>query len=412
MITKKWQLILGGLTLVGLATSTGQSAEASSAVNNYISSQGYQNASITKSIWSGFPKNSYRNGKPEGVVVHETANPNSTIYNEIAYMKSNYQNAFVHTFIDSTNIINIANPAYLSWGSGPVANARFVQFEQVEVHSKSAFAREVNNAAYYTAYTLQQYGLTPSRGTAKGGTVYSHHDVSTYLGGTDHTDPDGYWASAGKNYFGQAYTMADFMSLVNTKYSALGGSSTTTETTPPATTPTVTKPAGKVTYYHGSNNETAVLKSNYTKYSVYNHVKGTSNAVKIGWQALTDDYAGRTVYVDSRGVKSAGWSGTWYRIRFSKSATATKYWVYSGTISFPTIKYAKAGGTVKLAQNSTPLYNHVLNSRFLSKKVSSSNSYPKTKFKINQKATINNKLWYRIVSGKTTYWIPSTGITK
>ncbi|PAK65707.1 N-acetylmuramoyl-L-alanine amidase, partial [Lactococcus lactis] len=73
-------------------------------------------------------------------------------------MKKNYNNAFVHTFVDASRIINIANTNYLAWGAGYPANARFVQFEQVEVHSKSAFAHEVANAAYYTAYTLNKYG--------------------------------------------------------------------------------------------------------------------------------------------------------------------------------------------------------------------------------------------------------------
>ncbi|KRM58451.1 N-acetylmuramoyl-L-alanine amidase [Secundilactobacillus malefermentans] len=413
---KKWHLLITSFAFMGMALLVQTNASASSKVNDYISSQGYSHASITKSIWSGFPKNSYRNGKPEGVVVHETANPSSTIYNEISYMKSNYQNAFVHTFIDASNIINIADTSKLSWGAGPAANARFVQFEQVEVHSKAAFAQEVNNAAYYTAYILNQYGLTPSRATAKAGTIYSHHDVTNYLGGTTHTDPDGYWATAGKNYFGQAYTMTDFVTLVQKKYASLAGSDTsdssTSSTSSTSNTATNAVTPQKITYYHGYNNETATLKSNYTKYSVYNHVKGTSGAVKIGWQALSADYAGKKVYVDSRGVKSGGWTGTWYRIRFSKASNAPKYWVYSGTLTFPAIKYSNASGTVKIANNTTPLYNHVLNSRFLSKKTGTASTFANKKMTTNQKAIIKNTTWYRIVNGSSTFWIPAAGTTK
>jgi bifunctional autolysin len=39
-------------------------------------------------------------GKPEGIVVHDTANDNSTIEGEINYMRNNYTNAFVHAFVD------------------------------------------------------------------------------------------------------------------------------------------------------------------------------------------------------------------------------------------------------------------------------------------------------------------------
>ena len=225
---KKWQR----WAVRGIAITAGcfglfwsNTSASANSINTYIANQNYATPKITSSIWSTFPKNSYRYNKPEGVVVHETANPNSTIYNEIAYMKNNYSAAFVHTFVDASHIINIANTKYLSWGAGPVANARYVQFEQVEVHSKAAFASELNNAAYYTAYILKQNGLTPKRYT----TVLSHHDVSNRLGGTNHTDPDGYWKSNASTYFGTTYTMTDFVSLVNTQYAKLSGASTSTD---------------------------------------------------------------------------------------------------------------------------------------------------------------------------------------
>lgn len=194
-------------------------------VNQYIQ-QNYlkKNVQISSQIWAKFPKNKYRKGagKPEGVVVHETANPTSTITNEIAYMKAHYNNAFVHTFVDDNNIINIANTNYLAWGSGYYGNQRFVQFEQVRVHSKDAFAKEINNAAYYTAYVLKQYGLTPSLATSKGaGTVWSHHNVSKWLGGTNHTDPDDYWKQSAKTWYSTTYTMADFLPVVQAYYNSL-----------------------------------------------------------------------------------------------------------------------------------------------------------------------------------------------
>lgn len=153
-----------------------------SAVNNYIASHKISHVSITKKIWGGFPHYKYRHGKskPEGVVVHETGNSRSDIFDEIAYMKKNYRNAFVHSFVDDDHIINIASTKYLCWGVGYPGNARFVQFEQVEMHSKKNFAEEVENAAYYTAYLLKTYKLKPNDACYDGkGTVWSHGAPNT-----------------------------------------------------------------------------------------------------------------------------------------------------------------------------------------------------------------------------------------
>ncbi|WP_125763206.1 peptidoglycan recognition protein family protein [Levilactobacillus mulengensis] len=412
---KKWQRwAVRGIALtagcLGLFWSTTASANA---INTYIANQQYATPKITKNIWPTFPKNSYRNGKPEGVVVHETANPNSTIYGEISYMKNNYQSAFVHTFVDASSIINIANTNYLCWGAGPIANARYVQFEQVEVHSKAAFASELNNAAYYTAYILNQYGLSPKRNV----TVLSHHDVSNNLGGTNHTDPDGYWKANASAYFGTTYTMNDFMTLVNTQYANLGGTTTdstdTTDTTDTSTDHTVTTPKKTVKYNHGGNNETATLASNYTKWTVYNHVKGTSGAYKIGWGRLSADHRGAKVYVDSRGVKKGGWSGTWYRIRFGKNSTA-KYWVYSKVLNFPKVTYSDASGTYTLNTDTNyKLTNHVLNSNYLSKTTAHTQDFPAgTKVKVNKSGlkTSDGSTWYRITLNDKAYWIPAAGL--
>lgn len=415
---KTWHhWVVRGTALVagcmGLWLGTTSSASANT-INDYIANQNYKTPTITKNIWSGFPKLNYRNKHPEGVVVHETANPNSTIYNEITYMKRNYENAFVHTFVDASHIINIANPNYLSWGSGPMGNARYVQFEQVEVHSKAAFASELNNAAYYTAYVLKQYGLTPKYKS----TVLSHHNVSTLLGGTNHTDPDGYWNTNARNFFGTTYTMSNFTTLVKQHYAQLGGtassSTTTSSSSDSATTSTssstahVTPVKKTVSYHHGGNNETATLANNYTNWTVYNHVKGTKGAYKIGWRNLSSDHRGTKVYVDSRGVKRGGWHGTWYRIRFAKNSHA-KYWVYNKVLKFPKVTYSDASGSATLTSaTAAPLYNHVLNSNYLSKTMAHTTDFAaNTTVKINKKGykASDATTWYRVILNNKPYWV-------
>lgn len=188
------------------------------AINSYIISNKLGHATIQTNIWSGYPTTemNYEYDKPEGVVVHETANTgNDSINMEINYAESNWKNAFVHSYVSDKQIVNVANTDLKCWGSGAAGNARFVQFEQIEVHSKAAFAKELNNAAYYTAYLLKEYGLTPSLAKSnKTGTVWSHHNVSQYLGGTDHTDPDGYWSKNASSFFRTSYSMNTFLPLV------------------------------------------------------------------------------------------------------------------------------------------------------------------------------------------------------
>ena len=135
----------------------------------------------------------YRNGykKPEGVVIHASANPNAGVDSEISYMAKNYKNAFTHAWAGHDKIIEISNTHYACWGAGGVANKRFVQIEMTEDKrlTKKQKLQVVDRAAYWAAVQLVYYGL-PCKDASKGsGTVWGHTHVSQYLGGTDHTDP-------------------------------------------------------------------------------------------------------------------------------------------------------------------------------------------------------------------------------
>ena len=195
-------------------------------INSYIMNNNmspanitYQNAipDVSSHVYTGTS-----DGKPNMIVVHETANPNDSIQGEINYEHNHYNEAFVHAFVDANNIIQISPTDHEAWGAAYPANGRAVQFEQVEVYGTWNFARELLNAAYYTAFNMHKYGLTPSLAQSNGtGTLWSHHNVSQYLGGTDHTDPDGYWSRNARNYFGTGYTMSDFLQLVNYEYAKL-----------------------------------------------------------------------------------------------------------------------------------------------------------------------------------------------
>ncbi|MBC2155982.1 SH3 domain-containing protein [Listeria innocua] len=187
-----------------------------SSANQYIINQKYTNPVIEQQI-KNFDRFVYKDGygKPRGFVVHETANDNSTITGEISYMTRNWRNAFVHTFVDSSRIIQIHPTEYAVWGAGSKANPYFIQSELVREKTKEKFYKSINNDAYYVAYNLKQYGLKPVNAHNTGvGTVWSHDAVTRFLGGTTHGDPVSYFAKWG-------YSFNEFFDLVNYKYNEL-----------------------------------------------------------------------------------------------------------------------------------------------------------------------------------------------
>lgn len=160
----------------------------------------------------------YRKGKPEGIVIHETATPGASAYNEAIYFNREWMNmySYVHAFVDSQQVIQMMTPNYGVWGAGANANNRFIQIELCQENTRNNFAKSVNNDAIYVAKLLHRYNIVPSNACNTGkGTIWSHHAVSRFLGGTNHTDPDGYFNKWG-------YSMAQFYSLVKYYYDLQG----------------------------------------------------------------------------------------------------------------------------------------------------------------------------------------------
>ncbi len=161
----------------------------------------------------------YRYGKPEGIVIHETNDPGATAEQEALYFNRDWDKmyCYVHAFVDSKMVIQMMTTNYGVWGAGPIANDRFVQVELCRESDRDDFAKSINNDAIYAARILHRYDLTPINATHDGkGTVWSHLAVSKFLGGTDHGDPDGYFALWG-------YTMDDFFDLIKYYYDLQGG---------------------------------------------------------------------------------------------------------------------------------------------------------------------------------------------
>lgn len=148
-----------------------------------------------------FPRIPYRRGKgmPEGVVFHATETPGrpDTASNEAAFETSHWQDAFVHFFVDHEGIIQIADTDYEAWGAGYPANSRYIHIElcMYDVSQKDMFLQAYDRYVWLGAKLLHQYGLKPT--VAPTGAIWSHSDVTRYLGGTNHTDPIEYLQSFG-----------------------------------------------------------------------------------------------------------------------------------------------------------------------------------------------------------------------
>ena len=78
--------------------------------------------------YNEFPGVEYQNGKPEGIVVHETDDPGATAHDEAIYFNREWNkiNAYVNAFVDSKQIIQMCSPNVGTWGAGQQANNRFL----------------------------------------------------------------------------------------------------------------------------------------------------------------------------------------------------------------------------------------------------------------------------------------------
>lgn len=257
-----------GTTALRANAAAAYKPKVASKINDYIRKQNYTVPKYEEDFSSYFPKYGYRNGvgKPEGIVVHDTANPNSTIEGEISYMKRNYQSAFVHGFINDQRIIETQPTDYLSWGAGPNANERFINIELVHVYGYDKFARQMNNFADYAATNLQYYNLRPDSAEYDGqGTVWTHDAVSRFLGGTDHTDPHGYLASRG-------YSYNELYDLINEKYMIKMGLASPAYTPGGSTPSTPSTPDTKPSSPLSVTNDTGVGRINTSNSGLYTTV--------------------------------------------------------------------------------------------------------------------------------------------
>lgn len=127
--------------------------------------------------------------KPEGVVVHSTANPGATAQAEYSYFNSGYRAASAHYVVDWVQIIRLIPENEVAWHAGPTANHRFLSVEMCEPFGLDAdrFDETWKRAVWLVADMCVRYGWTMAN-------VLSHKEVSERWRETDHTDPIPYFS--------------------------------------------------------------------------------------------------------------------------------------------------------------------------------------------------------------------------
>jgi N-acetylmuramoyl-L-alanine amidase CwlA len=151
---------------------------------------------INKKIIAGLPKINYAYGKPQGVVCHATAVYGDTANSEQAYETIHWREAFVHAFVDDTQILQVADTDYIAYHAGYSANQRYIGIELCQSHDTSKFKQAYDKYVWYVAKLLIKYGLKPFDQQ----TLFTHADISRIYHETDHTDPIGYLADHGKTW--------------------------------------------------------------------------------------------------------------------------------------------------------------------------------------------------------------------
>lgn len=172
------------------------------------------------------------------LVIHETANPGASAYNHTLLWSRDDTYAVHYVMeLDGSVVYHTVPDWTLCWHVGN-GNYATVGIELAHATNSADFNKQWGEAVKWAGDYLNQRGWGIDR-------LLSHNDCRYIWGGTDHTDPTGYFASYGKSW-------ADFKAAVR-EYMATGqysGNTTAGDPTPqqPATKPATPAGSSNVTY--------------------------------------------------------------------------------------------------------------------------------------------------------------------
>lgn len=145
---------------------------------------------INKNFIPNLPQIPFRNGvgQYEGVVMHATASFNDSANGERNYETNHFEDAFVTTFSDETQILQVSDDNYICWGTNHSANQLYLSNELCQTHDHAKFLLAYDRWVWLAAYQLFQRKL----GVIDNVTLSTHHQCTIRFKEGTHTDPDDY----------------------------------------------------------------------------------------------------------------------------------------------------------------------------------------------------------------------------
>jgi hypothetical protein len=149
-------------------------AEAYQSVDRYVSAgHGYLNASY--------------------LVIHETANPGASAYSHTLLWSRDDTYAVHHVMeLDGSTVYNTVAENRLCWHVGN-GNGYTIGIELAHATNAADFSKQWGEAVKWAGDELRAHGWDTSR-------LLSHYEAARRWGGSDHTDPNGYFRAYGKTW--------------------------------------------------------------------------------------------------------------------------------------------------------------------------------------------------------------------
>lgn len=171
---KKGAAVAAFFFALATAFSVPTGAEAYQSVNRYVSDgHGYLNASY--------------------IVIHETANPGASAYNHTLLWSRDDTYAVHHVMeLDGSTVYDTVPEDRLCWHVGN-GNGYTIGIELAHATDAADFAKQWGEAVKWTGDELRAHGWDTSR-------LLSHYEAARRWGGSDHTDPNGYFRAYGKTW--------------------------------------------------------------------------------------------------------------------------------------------------------------------------------------------------------------------
>ena len=132
---------------------------------------------------------------PSYLVVHETANPGASAWNHVLYWGRNASTAATTQYVmdvDGSVVYQVMEADRLAWHVGG-GNRYSYGIELCHAVTRSDFERQWGEAAQWCADQLRSREWGIDR-------LVSHDEARRLWGGTDHTDPVGYFAKYGRSW--------------------------------------------------------------------------------------------------------------------------------------------------------------------------------------------------------------------